>query len=113
MDLRQFTTEWLFNRFALVGVILVILLTVTGLLGLIEMMAAFMLYIISNQIILERILGLRKFQFEEVALKYADDLWRFRIGNNVCYMNEEAARDVQEYLNQTINPTSDREDDHA
>ena len=109
----QTSIEYILNRTALIVLIVILALNLFGILGQTELIAAFMLYIISNQIILERILGLRKFQFEEVALKYADDLWRFRIGNNVCYMNEEAARDVQEYLNQTINPTSDREEDDA
>jgi hypothetical protein len=108
-------TELMLNRVALAALLVVLGLTLFGVLGVTELIATFMLFVISHQMILDRWMNEQKFSYEEVVLKHAEGIWSFKIGNSICYVSEEGARELHEYLNQTLysNPTSDMEDDYV
>lgn len=105
--------ENLHRRVAFVVLIVILVLTLLNVLGLIELIAAFMLNVISHQLILERWLSSQNLSYEEVIIKHTDGLWHVQIGNSVCRVPREAAKELHEYLSNTIYQRSDREDDHV
>ena len=107
--------ELILTRVALVALIVILGLTLFGFLGVTELIATFMLFIVSHQMTLDRWLNAQRLSYEEVVLKHAEGIWRFKIGNSVCYVSKEGAKELHDYLNKTLygRPMADREDDYV